>query len=305
MTTYAIFPGLDALFVATQTRRWLADSHVVAALDETSSILSGLTGREESLVAFLRDNQRPHLADFDRTLVALTAVQVGIARAVRQHLPFDGLTGCSHGDAARLVIAESVSLQHVVELLWLFAEMRLRCPQGSTAFIRAAEGDLTVEQLEWLGSVPITLSQWSSRHATAAGTDEAMAALREPARALGIKIKPVLPYPVHSPVMAPAVEEVYAQAHRWRVLPARLPLFSSIYVRPISSPAEIMEEAAAGAVSAVRWMETLVALATERGVSRFVNIGPSSTLTGWMLESPKVRHVVLIDAWDLCGPDGR
>jgi malonyl CoA-acyl carrier protein transacylase len=304
MKTYAIFPGLDALFVATQTRRWLTDSHVVAALDETSAILAGLTGREESLVGFLRDNQRPHLADFDRTLVALTAVQVGIARAVRQHLPFDGLTGCSHGDAARLVIAESVSLQHVVELLWLFAEMRLRCPQGSTAFIRAAEGDLTVEQLDWLGSAPITLSQWSSRHATAAGTDEAMAALREPARALGIKIRPVLPYPVHSPVMAPAVAEVYSQAYRWQVNPARVPLFSSIYVRPISSPAEIMEEAAAGAVSAVRWMETLVSLANDHGVTRFVNIGPSNTLTGWVLESDSVSHVTMVDAWDVCRSAG-
>jgi acyl transferase domain-containing protein len=302
MTTYAIFPGLDALFVDTQTRRWLADPDVAATLDDTSAILSALTGEQESLGTFLRSHRRPHLVDFDRMLVALTAVQVGIARAALRHIQFDGLTGCSHGDIARLVIAESLSLDDAIDLLWVFAEMRKRCPAGSTAFVRSIHGDLSAEQLEWLATTAVTLSQWSARHATAAGTHEAMAAIRKPALALGIKVKPVLPYPVHSPVMAPAVEEIFGHAPRWRVNAPRLPLFSSVYVRPIVTPQDIIDEAATGAVSPVRWMDTLVALTNDHGVRRLVNIGPSNTLTDWVFESPRVQQVDMLDAWDICNP---
>jgi hypothetical protein len=51
-------------------------------------------------------------------------------------------------------------------------------------------------------------------------------------------------------------------------------------------------------------METLVALANDHGVARFVNIGPSNTLTGWVLDSPSVSHVSMLDAWDVCRSAG-
>ncbi len=296
---FAVFPGLDAIFVATHWERWLSRTEVTGALGEASGALARRTGEAEDLGAFLGRHRRPHLADFDRTLVALTAIQLGIARAVLARRGFDGFVSCSHGDFARLVAAGALSLDDAVDLLWYFADLRRRCPEGTTALVSPDIGDFTGAQLDWLDASDVTTSRWSPRHATVSGLAETVAAMRRPARARQLKVRPLLPYPVHSPVMRPVVDELLRSAGRWTVRQPAVPVYSSVGLRFLDTPSEIIADAVQGALSPVRWMDAILALVHEHGVTDYVNIGPSNMLISWVFETGALSGVSVRDAWDL------
>jgi [acyl-carrier-protein] S-malonyltransferase len=298
-----LFPGLDALFMSSKLQRWLADEKVCETLKEASGLLSEITGAPEDLAEFIRVNKRLHLADFDRTLVALTALQVGITRQLRVH--WDIAQGCSHGDVARSVICESLSFRDAIDLLWTFGELRKTCPKGYTANVRARDGSpLTAEQIQWLKDSDTPVSLWSDTNATIGGSVETLEKIIQQCESKGLKVKPVLPYPVHSPAMRPSMEELRAKAGRWTIRAPNKPVFSSLWIRYLETPQDIFEEGLASAVQEVRWTETLAHLHEKEGVNTFINVGPSNTLTGWLFSSPKFEGVKLLDGWELLhGPE--
>jgi hypothetical protein len=147
-------------------KRWLANESAKRALSEASGYLAKVSGREEDLCAFLATENRPHLADFDRTLVALTALQIGIARAIGKKTEWDIVVGCSHGDVARNVLTAVLSFERAVEVLWIFAELRKTCPEGATANVRTTDGTpLSSDQLAWLKEEGAPVSLWSDTNA--------------------------------------------------------------------------------------------------------------------------------------------
>jgi acyl transferase domain-containing protein len=301
MKTVLLFPGLDALFETSKYKRWLDVPVTKNVLAEASTHLSRLTGQPEDLASFIRDHSRPHVADFDRTLVALTALQVGIARGLAQNLRWDVLLGCSHGDIARSVIGEVFSFEHAVEILWVFAELRKTCPEGYAASVRAIEGELLPEHIDWLESQGAPVSLWSESNATVAGSTPLMQNLVGESRARGLKIKPVLRYPVHSPAMQPVAEKLLAHLEKWPMRESRWPIFSSVHVEYLTAPIEIASEALTGAVSAVKWTQSLRHLHGNENFTTFINVGPCNSLTGWMLQSEAMRNATLVDSWSVLG----
>ncbi len=303
MKTALLFPGLDSLFLGAKLRRWLDTPEVAKALKQASIHLSTLTGDPEDLEKLLREESRPHVTDFDRTLVALMALQVGIARTLQETETWDLLLGCSHGDIARSVMAGSLPFEGAVEVVWFFSVLRKSCPDGCTANVRTTDGSaLNETQLAWLEEKGFPVSQWSSENATIAGERTAVQESVIPGRAMGIKIKPVLPYPVHSPVMKASADVLRAESGRWPLRAPNKPVFSSVWCRFISTSDEIREEALMGSISAIRWMPSISELVAKHGVTRFLNVGPSNTLTGWIMESDLMKHVELVDAWDHLNP---
>jgi|GEM_PF-3128745 len=298
-----LFPGLDALFMSSKLQRWLTDEKVCETLREASGLLSEFTGQKEDLAEFIRVNKRLHLADFDRTLVALTALQVGITRQLE--VKWDIAQGCSHGDVARSVICESLSFRDAIDLLWTFGELRKTCPKGYTANVRTRDGSaLTPEQLQWLKDSDTPVSLWSDTNATIGGSVEVLEKIIAQSESRGLKVKPVLQYPVHSPAMRPSMEELRAKSARWQLRAPNKPVFSSLWIRYLTTPADILEEGLASAVQEVRWTETLAHLHEKEGVTTFINVGPSNTLTGWLFSSPKFKGVTLLDGWELLhGPE--
>jgi malonyl CoA-acyl carrier protein transacylase len=296
--TALLFPGLDALFMTSKLKRWLQDPKICDALAEASDYLGSSTGKSENLQKFLEENSRLHLADFDRTLVVLTALQIGIARQLKE--PWDIAQGCSHGDIARSVICESITFKDAVELLWIFAELRKSCSPGYTANVRNRDGSpLTPEQIEWLRVRNAPVSQWSDTNATIGGDNATLAKIIADAEGLGLKIKPVLPYPVHSPTMQASMEALREKTAHLQVRDPIKPVFSSLWVRYLTSGKDILAEGLAGAVSEVRWVETLTHLHEKENVDCFLNVGPSNTLTGWLFNSPRFSSVKLLDGWEI------
>ena len=294
MKTALLFPGLDALFVASKMKRWMEVPIVRNSLIETGTILSKLTGKSEDLEKLVTESSRPHLQDFDRTSIALAGIQVGIARALEEREKWDLVVGCSHGDIARSVITDVMKLEDAVEIIWTFAELRKLCPMGKTANVRTVDGSpLSPEQISWLEKEGLYPSLWSTHHATVAAEqsriDQGMLISRE----RGLKIKPVFPFAIHSPTMGSLAHRFVELAPKWKLSAPRWPIFSSVYVRLLSGVEEIRAEAIAGAVSPIAWTKTLASLSLDHGVTRYLNVGPSNALTGWGL-----NQTVVQDAWD-------
>lgn len=295
-----LFPGLDALFVTSKMKRWLQYEYIQNALDQASRDLSEATEKEENLLAFIADTHRPHAVDLDRSLIALTALQVAIADELKRvgHR-WDLVQGCSHGDIARSVVCGSVSLKDAIHLLWAFAELRKLLPSGSTCTVRTVDGTpLKQEHLDWLAAQSAPVSVWSDGHGTI-GTDTAnMAAICEQAQAQGLKIKDMLPFPVHSPALLPAYDLLQKTASQWPVTDPHTPTFSSIWVKDIGSADAIIREALDCAIEPVRWKDTLTHLYEEKGAREFINVGPSNTLTGWLMSGDLFDELKVVESWE-------
>jgi malonyl CoA-acyl carrier protein transacylase len=77
-------------------------------------------------------------------------------------------------------------------------------------------------------------------------------------------------------MMASAVPEFEAALARVSVQPPRVPVLSAVTAEPFEDvPAQLV----AALTSPVRWREVLLAL-HDRGVERFVEVGPGKVLTG-------------------------
>jgi [acyl-carrier-protein] S-malonyltransferase len=101
----------------------------------------------------------------------------------------------------------------------------------------------------------------------------------------------------HTQAMAPALPAFRAALDEIDVEAPRIPVFSSITARPFE---DVRAELAAALVRPVRWRETLLAL-RDRGVERFVEVGPGKVLKGLVrrtlpdvearvLAAPEVAH---------------
>ena len=296
--TVLLFPGLDAIFSSAKMKMWLTNDSVLQTVAEASAELSVLTGENEDLAAFIQTHKHLHLADFDRTLIALTALQVGIARELPK--TWDLVQGCSHGDIARAVITESFTFKEAIQLLWIFAFLRKNAPAGSTANVRTRDGSpLSQDVLLWLADQGTPVSVWSDNNATIGASEEDLERIRARAEEKGIKVKPVLRFPTHSPVMRPSMITLREMTNHYHIHAPNVPVFSSIWVRYLQTGDDIREEALAGVVNKVRWMETLTYLHEKENAHTFINIGPSNTLTGWLFENPQFQKLNLIDSWDI------
>jgi malonyl CoA-acyl carrier protein transacylase len=80
----------------------------------------------------------------------------------------------------------------------------------------------------------------------------------------------------HTEAMAPALPEFRKALETIDVRPPKIPVYSSVTARPFE---DVRAELAAALVRPVHWRETLQAL-RDRGVERFVEVGPGKVLKG-------------------------
>jgi malonyl CoA-acyl carrier protein transacylase len=295
-----LFPGLDALFVTKNLLKWHTVPYVQEKLKTASKYLSTITSQEEDLSKFLLENRRIHIVDFDRTLIVLTTIQVAVAELILDKVKWDIAQGCSHGDIARNVICGVLKFEAAIDILWVFSNLRKKCPEGYTASVRSIDKQkITNEQYEWLEGQKACVSTWSEENVTVGGDCEYIDRLSKEGLEVGLKIRSILSYPVHSNAMNILLEEILSYKDRWDFKNPKYKMFSSIWLRYIDSGKDAFEEGVAGAVNPVKWIETLKCLVEKEDVQTFINIGPSNTLTKQILEPTKFSHIKTLDAWDL------
>jgi [acyl-carrier-protein] S-malonyltransferase len=96
----------------------------------------------------------------------------------------------------------------------------------------------------------------------------------------------------HSPAMSAAAPRLDAALREVEVREPRMPVFSSVTAAPFD---DIRARLVQGLTSPVRWRETMLAL-RERGVTRFLEVGPGRVLTGLVKKTLEGIEAVNLEA---------
>jgi [acyl-carrier-protein] S-malonyltransferase len=190
----------------------------------------------------------------------------------------DFIAGHSLGEVGALVAGGSLSME---DGLWLAArrgrvmqDVAAKQPVGGmlallgdeeTSRRIAAAHDLTVANDNAPGQLVVSGPK--------VGLDAAAAEAKgERLKAMPLSVSGAF----HTEAMAPALPEFRAALERIPVQAPSVPVFSSITARPFD---DVRGELAGALVRPVLWRETLLAL-RDRGVKRFVEVGPGKVLKG-------------------------
>jgi malonyl CoA-acyl carrier protein transacylase len=204
----------------------------------------------------------------------------------------DFIAGHSLGELGALVAGGSLSVE---DGLWLAArrgsvmqEVAAKQREGGMLALLGDEGaarriagahDLTVANDNAPGQLVVS------------GPEDELEAARREAEGERLKAMPLaVRGAFHTEAMSPALPDFRAALDELDVRPPDVPVFSSITARPFT---DVREELTSALVQPVRWRETLIAL-RDRGVERFVEVGPGRVLKGLVRRTlPDVEAEVL------------
>ena len=130
-----------------------------------------------------------------------------------------------------------------------------------------------------------------------AGIDAALAYAKEKGvRAIALNVSA----PFHSPLMAPAAEAMAEALAKAEIAPLTVPLVANVTARPVNEPASIRRLLVEQVTGRVRWRESVEWMATEGGVTRFVEIGAGRQLSGMVKRgAPEATAIALNEPADL------
>jgi len=243
---------------------------VAAARPELLALVSEAVGEDP----FPRANQGTHFAQpaiFCASLAGWHALGC----------PLGGfMAGHSLGEIGALVAAGCLHERDGVELVALrgrlMHEAGERSGKGGMLALVGAGAAEHAERLAENHGLSVANDN-SPMQVVLSGSREQLPAASAAARELGVR---AMELPVtgafHSPMMAQAVPDFSSALAGVQIAPARVPVFSAVSAQPFE---DVRRQLAEALIKPVRWRETILAL-HERGVERFVEVGPGRVLTG-------------------------
>jgi malonyl CoA-acyl carrier protein transacylase len=206
----------------------------------------------------------------------------------------DYMAGHSLGELAALVAAGRLSERDGLNLVALrgrlMQESGERAGDGSMLALLGVGAAERAPELAAAHDLAVANDN-SPQQVVLSGERSALAQAAEQARELGLR---PMDLPVtgafHSPMMAGAVPEFTAALEQVEVRPSRIPVLSAVTTEPFD---DVRVRLAEALTMPVRWRETMLAL-HDRGVERFVEVGPGKVLTG--LVKRTLRDVELVHA---------
>ncbi len=202
----------------------------------------------------------------------------------------DYMAGHSLGELGALVAAGAVSEQDGLKLVVLRGALMGQAEEGGmVALMGAGAADHAHELAEAHG---LTVANDNSpQQVVLSGPRGSVPAAAHAARELGLRAMELdVTGAFHSPLMAPAAPKFEAALARVKFSSPRVPVLTAATAEPFD---DIPLRLAQALTRPVRWRETMLAL-RERGVERFVEVGPGRVLTG--LVKRTLKDVELVNA---------
>jgi malonyl CoA-acyl carrier protein transacylase len=204
------------------------------------------------------------------------------------------MAGHSLGELGALVAAGCLSEREGLQLVAVRG--RLMQEAGETAgdggMIAILGADAAEHADELAAAYGLSVANDNSpQQIVLSGARAALPEAEQGAKELGLRAM-ILPVTgaFHSPMMASAVPAFAAELAEVEIKPARATVISAVTAEPFDDVRMRLIEALTGSV---RWRETLLSL-SDRGVTRFVEVGPGKVLTG--LAKRTLRDVELVSA---------
>ncbi len=286
ITTAFVFPGQGSQEVGMGEALAAASPTARAVFEEVDAALG------QKLSALMWDGPIETLTLTENAQPALMAVSVAAVRslAVDHGVPVSAaawVAGHSLGEYSALAAAGAIELADAARLLRLRGQaMQRAAPLGAGAMASligkvdvalaeeiAAEGakvaPVVVANDNNVGNVVISGAK--------AGVEAAIAA----AKTRGVRAIPLnVSAPFHSPLMAPAAEEMRAALAGVRIGAPAPPLVANVTAAPAAEAETIRRLLVEQVTGRVRWRESIAWMATAGGVVRFVELGAGKVLAG-------------------------
>jgi malonate decarboxylase epsilon subunit len=216
--------------------------------------------------------------------LSLLLAGVACARLLLQRSPApDYVAGLSIGAYAAAVIAGSLDFADAIRLVALRGELMQRaCPQGFGMTAIMGLDQATVERLLTEAQGPVFLANINAdNQLVIAGSDAAMAAVAERARALGAGLAKRLSVsvPSHCALLEAPARELAAAFAEVELRRPALRYLSGSSARPVLDPERLRDDLAFNMCRVVDWHATL-RTAYERGVRLHIELPPGAVLSG-------------------------
>jgi len=232
-------------------------------------------GPEEELKK--TENQQPALLT-----VSIAAHRVLTAQGLKPSL----VAGHSLGEYSALVAAGSLGFADALRLVRKRGKyMQEAVPQGTgamAAILKLPEGALDAILHEAAQGETVTPANFNSPdQVVIAGHIKAVERAMELAKAAGAKraILLAVSAPFHCPLMIPAQHKLSDDLQATRFKDLFIPLINNWQAREIQWAEEARQGLFEQIPRPVRWTDT-IRLTSQKGVKRFIEVGPGSVLTG-------------------------
>ena len=302
MKTAYIYPGLNGLLRPKDRSRFLHLPEVQARFKKAEVALADRLGMKVDFAHLLTlpTEEIYAIENISLAAAAICAIQSGVGDRLKATLPApDWLMGCSLGDLARSVYADSYQFEDAVVNHIKFTQDIGGINQiGKNIGVSAPAGTkFSDADYAWFNEIEVDVSQLSSRFLNIGGRFKEIALIEERAIEAGWKTMTILEYPAHSRYILPFVEKVKKEILDVSVHAPTIPVFSSFSAKQLTDPEEIKREFILSITKTIHWDLAVTRLVREQGVTRFVNIGPCSSLSSLMRDIPV--EVEMIEAHQL------
>ncbi len=287
MTLALLFPGQGSQAVGMGAA--LADAFgsardVFAEIDQAlGQDLSGLmrNGPEDQLT--LTENAQPALMAVSLAVMRVLDKEFGVAidRAAF-------VAGHSLGEYSALAAAGALSIADTARLLKLRGQAMQRAVpvgQGAMASLIGPKTDLALAEAAAAAGaevgVCVVANDNNNGNVVISGDKAAVDRAIEKAKELGARAIPLnVSAPFHCPLMQPAADEMATALASAALLAPAVPVVANVTARPEQDADTIRGLLVEQVTGRVRWRESMEWMATQGGVTRFVEVGSGKVLTG-------------------------
>lgn len=211
----------------------------------------------------------------------------------------DMVAGHSLGEFSALVANGVLSFEDALRLVFIRATaMQRACEkQPSTMAAVLALDDAKVEEIcaavtAETGEVVVPANYNCPGQLVISGTVNGVNIACERMKAAGAKRALVLPVggAFHSPLMAPAKEELQAAIESTVFNTPSCPVYQNVVAKAVSDPAQIKQNLIDQLTGAVRWTQSIQAMVAD-GATQFTEVGPGKVLQGLITKIHKEAAV--------------
>jgi [acyl-carrier-protein] S-malonyltransferase len=301
-----VFPGQGSQAVGMGRDVYESSSAARAVFEQANEVL----GFDLARLCF--EGPAETLTQTENAQPALLTTSIALLAVAREHamgglrLP-SYVAGHSLGEYSALVAAGSLQFEDALRLVRRRGELMAAATEGTMAAIigldlpvlqtvceeASTEGVVVVANENSPGQLVISGSR--------AGVERAMGLAKERGakRALPLNVSAAF----HSPLMQAAADGLaHAVSQVQRIDQPQCPVISNVTAEPLIVPDTIRAELVAQVTAPVRWIASIERLLAS-GVTRFVEIGPGTVLTGLIkriaadVELINVNNVASIERW--------
>jgi [acyl-carrier-protein] S-malonyltransferase len=287
-----VFPGQGSQFPGMGKNLYDTNEVAKALFEQANDIL----GFRISDIMFAGTEEELRRTDVTQPAVFLHSV---IAYHTIQGATPDMVAGHSLGEFSALVANGALSFEDALRLVSIRAKaMQKACELNpSTMAAVLALDDAKVEEVcaqvqNESGEVVVAANYNCPGQLVISGSIKGIEIACEKMKAAGAKRALVLPVggAFHSPLMAPAKEELAAAIQAVTINQPDCPVYQNVVAAPVTDPAQIKVNLINQLTGAVKWTQTIQAMVAG-GATKFTEVGPGKVLQGLVAKVFKEAEV--------------